>query len=69
VDESGVSPVCHSTITLHAHISPGGRTIGQLAVAVQRRSLTLSTWTAYMNKFIIGVDPQDKIWVAIISIF
>jgi hypothetical protein len=46
VDES-VSPCrYHSTMVLHAHISPGGWTIGPLVAAVQRRGLTPSTWSS-----------------------
>jgi hypothetical protein len=46
VGESGVNPCrYHSTIALHAHISPGGWIVGQLVVVVHRRSLTPSTWT------------------------
>jgi len=49
---TGISPsslifTCqyHSTMALHTHISPGGRTIGPLVTAVQRHSLTPSTRT------------------------
>jgi hypothetical protein len=38
-----------STTVLHAHISPGGWTIGPLEVAVQRRRLTPSTWSSYIR--------------------
>jgi hypothetical protein len=33
----------HSTVTLHSHITLGGRTIGPLVAAVQRYNLTPST--------------------------
>jgi hypothetical protein len=47
VDESGIF-LCrdHSTMAIHAHVSPGGWTIGPLVAAVQRRSLTPSTWSS-----------------------
>jgi hypothetical protein len=35
----------HSTVALHTHMSPGGRTTGLLVAAVQRHSLTPSTRT------------------------
>jgi hypothetical protein len=35
---------CPSIMILHAHISPRGRTVGSFMAAVQRRSLTPSTW-------------------------
>jgi hypothetical protein len=35
----------HSTLFLHVHISTGGWTIGPFVTAVQRRSLTPSTWS------------------------
>jgi hypothetical protein len=35
----------HSTVAIHAHISPGGWTIGLLVSAVLRHSLTPWTWT------------------------
>jgi hypothetical protein len=50
VDESEVF-LClhqHSTMVLHAHISPGGWTIGPLVAAVQRQSLTPLTWSLSM---------------------
>jgi hypothetical protein len=34
----------HYTVALHTHTSSGGRTIGPLVAAVQRHSLTISTW-------------------------
>jgi hypothetical protein len=36
----------HSTMLVHAYISPGGWTIGQLVAAVQRRILTSSSWSS-----------------------
>jgi hypothetical protein len=35
----------HSTVALHTHVTAGGWTIGPLMEAVQRHSLTPSTWT------------------------
>jgi hypothetical protein len=65
----------HSTMVLHAHISPRGWTVATLAVAVQRRSLTSSTWSVLgiqednllrdncdlwtSNSFITSVIPSD----------
>jgi hypothetical protein len=33
-------------VALHVHTSPGGWTIGPLVAAVQRHTLTPSTWTS-----------------------
>jgi hypothetical protein len=46
----------HSTMVLHAHISPGGWTIGPLVAAVLRRSLTPSTWSSRRctNKLVLN---------------
>jgi hypothetical protein len=38
------SCLCYTTVILHAHISPGGWTIGPLVAAVQRRYFIPSTW-------------------------
>jgi hypothetical protein len=35
----------HSTMALHAHMAPGVWTIGPLVAVVQRRSVTLQTWS------------------------
>jgi hypothetical protein len=43
VDELVCSCRYHSTMVLHAHMPPGGWTIGSLVAAVQRRSLTPAT--------------------------
>jgi hypothetical protein len=50
VVESGVF-LCryHSTVALHAHMSPGEWTRGPIAAAFQRHSLTLSTWWSYFG--------------------
>jgi hypothetical protein len=46
VDESGIFPCRYLPVmVLHAYISPGGWTITPMTAAVQRRSLTASTWT------------------------
>jgi hypothetical protein len=45
VDESVFLCRQHSTVALYACISCGGCTRGQLVAAVQRRSLTSSTWS------------------------
>jgi hypothetical protein len=46
VDEPEVLPCrYHSSMVLHAHISPGGWTVGPLVAAVRRHSLTPLTLT------------------------
>jgi hypothetical protein len=63
LDESGVFlwRHHHCTMVLHAHILPGGLTIGLLVAAVQRCSLTPSTWsssaaqTHYVTMAYLGV--------------
>jgi hypothetical protein len=46
VDETGIFCRYHTIVVLRAHISHGRRTIGPLVDAVQRRSVTPSTWPA-----------------------
>jgi hypothetical protein len=57
----------HSTMTLHAHISPGGWTISLLVAAVkrQRHSLTPSIWTTKSHSVLScrGYHTRFVFWI------
>jgi hypothetical protein len=58
-----------STMFLHAHITPGGWTIGPLGASVDRRSLTPSSWTPSTNQRLPSTAYQlaSRMWPRIAS--